>query len=188
MGTAIHVERAHPKMIQISSEIAGLIGVVLGFGLSEFSQYVKYRGRIRRLRVVVTEELKSIRQQISQKTEILDQAITKLKQKRIRPTLSVHALTIGYRSVLGELYGHLGDLDRNCLHVIYEYLRVGDETMDRFETDIVRALKEKIIDDPYEMYAGRLGEVLSAYQQAEKLIDSYLEGKPIDVFHVAAQK
>ena len=175
-------------MPQISPEWAALFGVVLGFVLSEFSQYIRYQHRIGRLKTIVAEELKSIRCQIDQKLDILSQAQECLGKKRILPTRSVRTLTTGYASALHELYGHLSDQERNCLHVIHEYLRISDDTMDRFETDILTAIKEKIFADPYSAYADHFSDLQINYENAKKLIDSYLEGIPIDVFHVAAAR
>lgn len=174
-------------MAGISSELIGLIGVVLGFTLGAGLHYLRYRYRIRRMKIIVREELKSAQAQLSQKRDILQQAIAKLGNHQILPTLSVHVLTSGYKSALGELYGHLNDRERNCLHVVYEYLRVGDEVTDRFETDILTALKEGVLADPYKAYADRFIEVLKMYEVAGKLIDSYLNGDPEEVYPLMQQ-
>lgn len=175
-------------MPQIYPEWAALVGVVLGFGLSELSQFIRYRHRICRLKTIVEEELKSIRCQIDQKLDILSKAQERLGKKQILSTRSVRALTTGYASALRELYGHLGDRERNCLHVIYEYLRVGDDTMDQFETDIMAAIKEEILPDPFSAYADRFRDLQTNYENAKRLIDSYLERRPIDVFQVATER
>ena len=166
----------------MSELISVSVGVVLGFLLSEMAQLVRYRHRVFRLRVMVREELKSICAQIGQKKSILKQAQEELKKEKVMPTLAVHVLAEGYRTILNELYGHLSRKERNCLHVIYERLRVGDEFMDHFESKITAALKEHMVNDPYKYYTTVFGDLLCSYDVVKSLIGSYLKGDPIDVF------
>ena len=98
------------------------------------------------------------------------------------PTLSVRMVTTGYRSVLNEVYPHLTLVQRNCLHVIYERIRVADEMMDGFEESFAKTAKEKIIDDYWNVYIGRLDELLQSYSIVEVLARKFLANKPVDVF------
>ena len=127
-------------------------------------------------------ELETMLAQVPQKRDILHQAIAHLKQKQVMPTLSVHTVTTGYYSVLEALYPHLQLVERNCLHVIFERLRVADEQMDGFEDSFVKAVKDKIIEDPWFTYISRLDELLESYTVIEQLACSYLAMRPIDVF------
>lgn len=159
-----------------------LAGVVVGFLLGEGSRYLRYRWEICRNNKIVRTELQTILSQMPQKRDILRQAIAHLKQQRFMPTLSVRSVVTGYYSVLDDLYPHLSLVERNCLHVIYERLRVADEQMDGFEESFVRAVKDKIIDDPWSAYAGRLEELLASFDVVEDLARAYIARKPIDVF------
>jgi hypothetical protein len=100
------------------------------------------------------------------------------------PTKSVHALSRGYEQNIAELYQHLSKRERNCLHVIYERLRVAEDVLDSFERDYVSTVREKMVDDPNEVYASRLSEIYESYDLIDKLIDSYLQSRPIDVFYI----
>jgi hypothetical protein len=120
--------------------------------------------------------------QLPHKQDILLQAISHLKQKRFMPTLSVRCVTTGYCSVLDDLYPHLSLHERNCLHVIYERIRVADELMDSLETSFVSAVKDKVIGDPWSTYIGRLEELLESYRVVTQLAREYVSGKVIDVF------
>jgi hypothetical protein len=126
--------------------------------------------------------------QLPQKRDILQQAINHIKEKRFMPTLSVRVVATGYYSVLDTLYPHLKPIERNCLHVIFERLRVADEIMDQFEESFVRAVKDKIVPDPCVTFSERLEELLQSYSVVEQLARSYLNGKPIDVFQVESTK
>jgi len=161
-----------------------LLGVVLGFCLGEGTRYVRYRWEIHRNRRLVQQELKPVIAQLPQKKDILSKAIANLKEKRSLTTKSVHLIATGYAAVLSDLYPHLSVQQRNCLHVIYERLRVTDEEMDRFEDHFLEMVRNNQIDDPWISYVGRLEDQLDSLKLVEELAKSYLAGRPIDVFGV----
>lgn len=165
-----------------------LAGVVVGFLLGEGSRYARYRWEIWRNKKIVWTELQTILSQLPQKRDILRQAIAHLKQQRFMPTLSVHSVVTGYHSVLDDLYPHLSLVERNCLHVLYERLRVADEQMEGFEESFINAVKDKIIDDPWSAYTGRLEELLQSFDVVEHLARAYIAKKTIDVFSQGAGK
>ncbi len=161
-----------------------LVGVVIGFLLGEGSRLARYFWQIHRNKQLVQAELKAVLAQIPQKRDILDQAIAAMRKGHLLPTKSVRAVATGYQTVLEELYPHLSDIERNCLHVIYERLRVADEFMDAFEENLTRAIREKIFPDPWAVHIGKVDELLQSYTVIEELARSYLRGAPVDVFNV----
>ena len=167
-----------------SSPWFALAGVAVGFGLGEGSRYVRYRWEITRNCKIVCTELHSVLAQLPQKRHILQQAIAHMNEQRIMPTRSVRMVGTGYYSVLEDLYPHLRAIERNCLHVIFEHLRVADELLDGLEDSLVRAIKDKVVPDPWAMFADRLEEILESYRVVEELAVSYLAKKPVDVFRL----
>jgi hypothetical protein len=161
-----------------------LAGVVVGFCLGEGTRYARYRWEIHRNRRLVKEELKAVLAQLPQKREILSKAIASLKQKRTLSTQSVHLIATGYTAVVDQLYAHLTLHERNCLHVIYERLRVADAEMDEFENHFLELIRNEQVDDPWSSYVGRLEDHLRSLETVEELAKSYVTGKPIDVFGV----
>lgn len=159
-----------------------LVGVAVGFLLGEGSRYLRYRVDIWRNKRLVQIELQSVLAQLPQKRDILNQAIEHMKQQRFLPMVSVSTVTLGYYSVQESLYPHLKPIERNCLHIIFERLRVADEQMDGMEEAFVRAVKDKVLTDPWSVFGGRCEELLSSYDIVADLAASYLTGKPIDVF------
>jgi len=162
----------------------GLVGVAVGFLLGEGSRYARYRWEIRRNRTIVRTELQSVLAQLPQKLDILQQAIGYMKEKRFMPTRSVRMVATGYNSVLEDLYPHLQPIERNCLHVVFERLRVADEMLDGLEDSFVRAVKDNVVTDPWLTFSERLEEVFQSYRVVEELSRSYLNKKPVDVFKV----
>ena len=165
-----------------------LIGVVVGFLLGEGSRLGRYFWQIRRNKELVRSELKAVLAQIPQKRDILNQAIPALQKGHVLPMQSVRAVATGYQSVLEDLYPHLSDLERNCLHVIYERLRVADEFMDAFEDNLTRIVREKTFPDPWSVHIGKIEEMLQSYAVVEELAQSYLSGSPKDVFCVTGNE
>ena len=149
--------------------------MVVGFLLGEGSRYARYRWEIWRKKRIVRTELQTILSQLPQKRDMLRQAIVHLKQQRILPMVSVRAVTTGYRSALDDLYPHLSLVQRNCLHVIYERLRVADEQMDEFEESFIKAVNNKIIENPWSTYTGRLEDLLQSFDVIEHLARAYIE-------------
>ena len=161
-----------------------LIGAVVGFSLGEGSRLFRGWWSIRKNKNVIAAELQSILYQISDKLDILNQELEHLKSKRVMPMLGVRSVMIGYQSIVQDLYPHLSVLERNCLHVIYERLRVADEFMESFESDISTAIREKVIEDPCNVFAGKIEDMIASYSTVKDLTTSYLAGTPIDVFRV----
>jgi hypothetical protein len=176
-------------MCEIPVQAWGLIGVALGFSLGEGSRCIRKRLRIRKLKGTVHTELKAILAQIEDKEDILRQAIKALEEKRgVLPMAAVRFITIGYGSYIEDLYEHYSDVDRNCLHVIYERLRAADSLTESFFEDFQRAIKDKIIAEPWKAYAAHLGDLDESYNVVRNLINSFLAGKAEDVFHITGKK
>ncbi len=169
-----------------SSSFWTLVGVMLGFLLGEGSRYLRYRVRICKLKEIVKKELRSILAQIPQKRDIVNQIIYNLEKQQILPGLSVAIINTGYKQHIAELYEHLNVLQRNCLHVIHDRLDVADRVLSSFEHDLISAMREKILHDPFKAYKGRFEDIFKSYDVVENLIKDYLDEKPADVFYVGS--
>lgn len=165
-----------------------LAGVALGFLLSEASQTVRAWHQRRRAARQLRAELESLAAQISQKRDVVAQAIGHLRSHRFIPTLSIPAVAMGYREFFPQLVAHLTPVERNCVHNIYERVLLADRVLDAFERNFLDALREGLIDDPYSAHADRFSEIDGAYLVAQDLIAGYLAGKPEDVYQVQPPK
>ncbi|MFV9646126.1 MAG: hypothetical protein ACNYWU_09915 [Desulfobacterales bacterium] len=167
-----------------SSSFWAIIGVFIGFILGEGARYIRYRIRISKLKRIIHDELKSLKNQIPLKEDIVQQIIAALKNQKVLSGQSVGSINIGYKKHISELNEHLSKLQRNCLHVIYENLRVADDFLDNFKKNIIETIKEKIVEEPFEAYTGYLEDIQRSYKVVSELIDSYLNKEVIDVFGV----
>ena len=169
-------------MSSIPTPAWGLVGVLLGFFLGEGNRLIREECRIHKLKKVLKSELRSIRSQIESKEDILLQAIQECKTRRILPTISVRTVRTGYDAHIDDLYIAYSGLERNCLHVIYERLRICDELMDAFDKNFQESLERGIVKEPWDVAINQLEELLQSYDVIDKLIQSFLEGTPKDVF------
>ncbi len=165
-----------------------LIGVVLGFSLGEGARWLRNRLRLRRLKVAIRSELRAALAQIEDKEDILRKAIKALQEKRVLPMVAVRSMTHGYSSYIHDLYDYYSNIERYCLHVIYERLRVADMSMETFHEDFQQAIKDKIVNDPWEYYVGYLEDIIKSYDLLRGLIGSFLAGEPEGVFHVEIRR
>ena len=159
-----------------------LVGVCLGFLLGEGSRYLRYRLEIFRNKRLVRAELQSVLAQLPFKRDILAQAVKHMNGQRFLPMVATATVTSGYLPIQQALYPHLKPVERNCLHIIFERLRVLDEQMAGMEDAFMRAIKDKVVTDPWVIYSGRCEELLASCGVVAELAQSYLEGNAIDVY------
>jgi hypothetical protein len=165
-----------------SSPFWGIVGVIVGFILGEVSRYLRYRLRIRKLKKMIMRELEAILSQIPQKKDIIKKMINSLDEQKVLPGTSINFITNGYNRYLSEIYEHLSNLQKNCLHCIYEYLRIIDETLASFEQRFISGINEGVVSNPFEEFKKPLNDLMDTCNTSEMLIRSYLSGKPEDVF------
>ena len=137
---------------------------------------------IRKMKEVLQSELLSINAQIKSKEDILLQAIQSFQTRQVLPTISVRTVRTGYDAFIGTLYLTYSEQERNCLHVIYERLRISDEIMDSFDKNFKETLKSGLVEQPWDVAVGQLEELLQSYDVIDGLIQSILDGTPKDVF------
>ncbi len=161
-----------------------LAGVAIGFFLGEISSLLRHCYRIHRLKNALRSECESLLAQIPQLIDIFKKCIKQLEQQHYLPGPAVQGISTVYKSIITELTPYLSTKERNLLHVVYEKVRIGDEMLASHELDILQAVKEKLIDDPFKSYISRMNDQINAYECVKKLLQSYLNGEPDDVFYL----
>ena len=165
-----------------------VVGVILGFAMGEVTRLIRHQFRINKLKRIILEELKSIQAQIPQKKDLVKKMIGALEEKQMLGGMSVSMVNTGYRQHIGELYEYLSWRQRNCLHVIHERLNNADDMLSSFENNFTSAVQNKVIEDPFAAYTGRLSDILENYDCVTALVKGYLTGKPTDVFYIETGK
>jgi hypothetical protein len=160
----------------------GLIGVVIGFGLSIGYEGWKNYSRKKMLLQALRSEIESIIKQIPSFIDLCIQAKESLQQRQVLPLESVRATTVIYDSYFAEIVPELEIEERNVIIVAYERVRVADAFRWDFKDRFFRDLNEKSLNNPIEVYKKLLQDMIVGYLETTELLLSYLQGRPIDVF------
>lgn len=160
----------------------GFLGVLLGFLLSQWGTSLRELLRGREAKRLISEELKSNLGILVQKREIVVKVLLELEAEKILPGESVKFMTNSYDLNLHLAYSHLTPTQRESLHVIYERAKQADSFLNRFESELLKHLDLKLIDNPYSMFAVRMKEILESFDVIENLSEKYIDGLPVDVF------
>ena len=164
------------------SALIGLLGVVLGFGMNEINQMIKKKKRIRHLKIILEKDMKSTLAQIEKKKELMGTILEMLEKRRVHTGRPVRSVMLRDQTIVDELYEYLAEKERNCLHVTMEYLSTADEFLCNFASNIERDIENNRYPDPFDMYASKFRTTQGTYERTEKLINSFLNKDPIDVF------
>ncbi|OGF05537.1 MAG: hypothetical protein A2W00_01755 [Candidatus Eisenbacteria bacterium RBG_16_71_46] len=161
-----------------------LIGVVVGFGLAEGSRWLQGWRRRRRLIRALHDECRSLLSQLPDFIDICQQMIGSLRNHRFLPGPAVRAMRTVYDATITELTPHLSSRERNLLHVVHERLKVGDVMIADHGRDFLEELRHQQIADPWGAWINRFEEQIGSYQLVERLLQSFIAGNPVDVFHL----
>lgn len=152
------------------------LGILLGFGVRWLESIWHDRKAVSSIR----EELGAIKLQIPQTRNILQQMVDGLVNQQVLPGRSVKFMRLAYTQLMPLVQTNLTCIQRNCLHNIHERALNVEYVMDNFEHSVPNAIKLGYMNDPIAFYRGLLGNMIESLQVMEKLIDSYVSGKPID--------
>jgi len=163
--------------------VGTLLGVIVGLFGGEVTRIIREKLRIRRLKRILKEELKSVLKQFPCKEHVINQArlFLKTKSQFLNPS-SVLFITSCYQRHFSELYEHLPEKQRATIHIIYEQLIEADNILKGMEDKFLGALRDGIIKDSYKMCEDRLDNVLTNYKGTKELIEKFLKGEDYDPF------
>lgn len=163
-----------------STYVGPLGGVLLGFLLGAAANWIREKWRLKRLREALRAECKTLLCQIPDKKDIVVQSVRALRERDLLCGSHVRCATMVYRTVLPDLLLKLSDEERDVLHYAYEHLRVADEEVEQQERS-VEMLKRQGMTEPHAALANHLEALLGAYDLAHRLLQSFLNGSPVDV-------
>jgi len=195
--SALAVASSHDWITEeqiVPALIAGfftLLGVALGLGWSAWQDNQKENKRIRRTVNQIREELRANLQMLPSKRDALNQIVANLKANRVLPGGGVEFLRSFYTEHFAAMCPYLSEKERNSLHVIYERLRVVDETMRSYESEMRSVMLSasasptapNIVAYFTRMQLGKMEDLLKELSVTEGLMRKHLAGEPEDVFH-----
>lgn len=166
----------------MTEAIWSLLGVVLGFALAEGAQWLRrYSLRIR-LRESLVAELQSITRMVPSKVDILNQAERHFKAARVMPTQATRFSRDIYLRVIAEAPEILENWERDCLHIIYERLRVVDDAMDSMEEKFISMNSAYSSEQAISAAVGFIDDLKDALSQTSGLAQSVISGERVDVY------
>ena len=171
--------------------LISLVSIIVGFLINTAWQSYKENKNRKEKTKQILEELKTNFHAIHQKKDHIQKIIKNLENKKILSGMSVYFVDTYYSTYLKNLYPFLSAIERNSLHVIYQYFKLTDQLMSNFENDILKFLSLNVIQDKesiYTLFIDRFKELFQILTKTEELIERYLNGNPIDVFYVNREK
>lgn len=167
--------------------VLSLAGVVLGFLLSEGKRSYDAKSVKKSLRVALIEELGSIVRMIPSKLDILNQAEENFCAGRVMPTKSTRFPRGIYIMALVNAPETLTKNERDCLHIIYERLRVIDESMDEMEDRFNSITATHSITQALPALVVSIRDMKEALNKTMELATSVIEGNAIDVYQMTTE-
>src|SRR2546426_9664495 len=156
-------------------------GVVIAWLLQRYTE----RRKRERFRCALDGECRSLLVgQIPQFIDLFSRISASLERRVFIPGLAVRAMSSIYREAIRELGPHLSMKERNLLHVAHERLRVGDRLLKMYDNYLRAAEMQGIPDHVWENERRKMTDQLESYGVVVELLESFLRGDPIDVFHV----
>lgn len=168
----------------MSEALWSLIGVFVGFLLSEVAHWLKQRAERRERRAALISELRSIIRMIPSKLDILAQAQKCFTNARLMLTASTHFPKQAYSRLISTAPELLKADARDCLHVLHENLRIIDESMDGLEDRFNAIAEAHSIGQAVEAATGAIRDLEQALHVCKSLAQSVLDGAPVNVYQL----
>ena len=169
-----------------SNTFATLLGVLIGFALSFVWEWVKDRKRRKQIKINLVKELESIQGQIKEKKRAIVDVQNALDKGSFLDPKTTHVNCMVYTNSIGEIYSEMDVLSLNCLHLIYERIRLAEDILDTFKDDFITHSNSRD-RDAFSIGKVILKDVMESYDKTIKLVDSFLKGEPIDVHYIKEQ-
>lgn len=133
------------------------------------------------------QELRANVYMLQQKRDIIEKTIRNLGADEFLPGLHTRFLTDVYDAHYGSITPHLTEKERASLHLLYEYFRRIDLTLESFTNDFIVSLGTERVHIYMELYKGMLADMVKLIDLATELGKSHLAGTPKDVLHMEVE-
>ena len=163
-------------------EIWTLIGVALGFSLTESTRIIRQAIVNRMLRKALIDELETNYFQLEHKKDTIKNIVSALEKKRLLPASSVSSATAVYDTSLAKIITLLKPIERDVIQNVYGRLFILDKFFTEFEDRFKASLSDEVTTDPWTAYKSMLVEHSDSCGVAQELIRSVLDKKPVDIY------
>lgn len=159
-----------------------LLGVFVGFALTEVTAWFKARKTAHSLRRALDGELASIARMIPLKEKTLQKAISQLAAGQFLNTASTYFPRGVYDQLLLEAYDTISNNERDCLHILFEHLRVLDQQMNDLERRFLSIKDSNSTNTAVQMAGGTLQDLVANLSTCQRLISSIQQKNPFTVY------
>lgn len=165
--------------------LIGLFGVLLGFGLGAgYQECMEWRNR-KKYKSAIRAELKANLHSIPQKVDTIQNMLAALNRGELLPGPAVRFSRSSYDQYFPFIAAHLTEMERNSLHLLYEYFRVTDDLIVSSSESIAQTLGTDQVEVQVNLAKAKLGDLPNLLSLTEELLVEHIKGRPRDVYHTS---
>lgn len=168
--------------------IAALLGVFIGFFLSEGTAILKEKARAKKYRTALFDELETILYQISQKEDIAIKMLEAMKENKFLPGLSTSFASTMYIHYFPSIIHTFSPIERDNIRHIYSTTNTLDTVMSNIETEYKQDINGTGMANVNAAYSGKIKDVIATYSVLKELINSLVNMMPKDIYYRHEQK
>ena len=173
--------------------ILAIVGVVVGFFLSEISGAYKKNKERTDCKNALFDEVRFNHEQTKSKIDILNQAISALKQKRFLSTKCAKYSTIEFKNIYHVALPKLTILQKDNLRHLNSYYITIDKLLNSFDESFKNELdnariRRNTLDSLYENASSQLTDIKSSLSNCLNLSSNLLQRNPLPIFRNKGHK
>ena len=164
-----------------------VIGLLLGFLLSEGSAFIREKVKVNRCVKSLRDEVRFNHHQTINKIDILGQVIEALKTQQFLSTQCASYSTIDFDINYAIATGALSKLEKDNLRHFNGFYKKIDQILSEFDavfkSDIDNyETRKNTLDSVYQASVIQLENVSFSLEQSLKLSESFINGSPKEIF------
>ena len=168
--------------------ILALVGVIVGFLLSEASSIIKKHIERKDAKKSLLDEVRFNHKQTENKIDILNQVVSALRNKRFLSTKCSKYSTTEFERLYHIAIPKLSNLERDNLRHLNSFYLTIDNLLNGFDESFKNDLdntevRENTLDSIYEAGIIQLENIRESLQISLTLSTGYLKGKPLPIFN-----
>jgi hypothetical protein len=167
--------------------ILALVGVIIGFLLSEFSGAYKKHKERKDSKASLLDEVRFNLEQTKNKIDILNQAISALKRERFLSTKCAKYSTTEFENLYHTALPKLNALEKDNLRHLNSFYLIIDKLLDEFDESLKNDIdnaeaRQNTLESVYKTAIIHLESVRDSLSVSLDLSTNFLKGNPLPIF------
>lgn len=168
--------------------IIALVGVIVGFLLSEVSGIYKKHNERTDAKNSLYDEIRFNQEQTKNKIDILNQAISALKNERFLSTKCAKYSTTEFENLYHIAIPKLSNLEKDNLRHLNSFYLTIDNLLSGFDESFKNDLdntevRKNTLESIYEAGVIQLDNIRESLKTSLNLSSGYLKGEPLPIFN-----